>query len=87
MKTLNKLAECKQWIIRIVRRSTELKYKDVHYHTGFYRFSKYIDGNNPNFKIDGIPCLPQKGFNEFVFFTETNLVGKHGVIPVEKYYA
>ena len=53
----------KAFAIHIVRRSTELKYKDVNYHTGFYRFSKYIDGNKPNFKVGAIPCLPQKGFN------------------------
>lgn len=76
----------KTFIRHFIKRSAKLRYKDVCYHTGFYRFSQYIDGNKPNFNVNGIPCLPQQGFNDFVFFTETNLVGKHGVIPVDKYY-
>ena len=83
----NILARTKKWILFFVRRSTTLHYKDVNYHTGFYRFSKNINGNHPNFKIDGVPCLPQDGFKEFIFFTETNMVGWYGVIAVEKYYA
>jgi hypothetical protein len=83
MKILNKLAECKQWIIRIVRRST-LQFMDVNYHTGFYRFSEYID--KPSFKVNGIPCLQQYGMKDFIFFTETDITDNKGVVPVEKYY-
>jgi len=58
-------------------------YEDVYYHTGYYRFSEYLDGNNPVFKVNGIPCLQQKGMKEFIFFTETDMVGKTGVVPVK----
>jgi len=55
---------------------------DTFYHTGFYRFVSCGE-----FKIDGIPCLTQKGEKEMVFFTETNLVGNKNVVPVKKHYA
>lgn len=84
----------KAFAIHFVRRSAfkdpfgrDIIFKDCNYHTGFYRFSKYIDGNKPNFKIGGIPCMPQHGFETFVFYTETNLISEHGVIPVEQHYA
>ena len=57
-------------------------YTDVNNHTGFYRFSKYVDSNKFIFKINGIPCLPQKGMEEFIFYSETSLIGQ-GVIPIE----
>ena len=57
-------------------------YEDVNYHTGFYRFSKYVNPDELTFKINGIPCLPQKGMEEFIFFSETSLIGQ-GVIPIE----
>ena len=83
----------KAFAIHIVRRSAfkdpfgrDIIFKDCNYHTGFYRFSKYINGNKLNFKIGGIPCLAQHGFETFVFYTETNLIGEHGLIPVEQHY-
>jgi len=83
MKILNKLLEFKQWIIHIVRGST-LQFKDVCYHTGFYRFSEYID--EQPFKVNGIPCLQQYGMKDFIFFTETDITDNNGVVPVKKYY-
>lgn len=69
------------------------KWRDAAHHTGFYRFSKYIDGDKTTFKIEGIPCLPQSGIEDFVFFSETDLMqnvsmrssnGGNWVIPVER---
>ena len=57
-------------------------YTDVNYHTGFYRFSRYVDSDKLTFKINGTPCLPQKGMEDFIFFSETSLIGQ-GVIPIE----
>ena len=68
-----------------VRRS--VWYEDVTYHTGYYRFSEYFDGNNPVFKVHGIPCLQQRGIKEFIFFTETDMVGQTGVVAVKIHYA
>ena len=50
------------------------KWVDVGYHTGFYRFSKYISEGKTNFKVEGIPCLPQDGIEDFVFFSNTDLM-------------
>lgn len=58
-------------------------YEDVNYHTGYYRFSEYFNGNNPVFKVHGIPCLQQRGIKEFVFFTETDMVGMNSVVAVK----
>lgn len=67
------------------RRNADNKYEDVCYHTGFYRFNESFDGNSSVFKINGIPCLQQDGIRNFIFFTETSLIGNNDVIPVEKY--
>ena len=69
----------KAFAIPCVRHSA---YIDTFYHTGFYRFVSCGE-----FKIDGIPCLTQKGEKEMVFFTETNLVGNKNVVPVKKHCA
>ncbi len=68
-------------------------YKDSFYHTGYYRFSGYFHGSTVEqpwdsgvFKVGGIPCLPQEGMKDFIFFSSTDLCGMRGVIPVEKCY-
>ena len=83
MKTLIK--KLKALRLYFVRRS--VWYEDVTYHTGYYRFSEYFDGNNPVFKVNGIPCLRQRGMKEFIFFTETDMVGQIGVVAVKIHYA
>ena len=83
MKTLIK--KLKALRLYFVRRS--VWYEDVTYHTGYYRFSEYFDGNNPVFKVNGIPCLQQRGMKEFIFFTETDMVGQIGVVAVKIHYA
>jgi hypothetical protein len=58
-------------------------FKDVHYHTGYYRFNECFDSNIDNFKIDGIPCIQQYGIKDFIFFTETDITSNNNVIPVK----
>jgi hypothetical protein len=60
-----------------------ISYKDVNYHTGYYRFNEYFDSNMDNFKIDGIPCIQQYGIKDFIFFTETDITSNNNVIPVK----
>jgi hypothetical protein len=57
---------------------SESAYTDVSHHTGFYRFRK-----TGRFKIEGIPCIAQQGTDDFIFFTETNLVINPNVIPIK----
>lgn len=61
-------------------------WKDVAHHTGFYRFDEKYQKSDCTFKICGVPCLAQDGFNRFVFFSETDLRGTKGLICVEKHY-
>ena len=77
MKTL--IEKLKALRLYFVRHSA---YTDTFYHTGFYRFISCGE-----FKIDGIPCLTQKGEKDMVFFTETNLISNKNVVPVKKHYA
>jgi hypothetical protein len=62
-------------------------YEDTIYHTGYYRFSEYFHGGiGGTFKVGGFPCLQQKGMKGFIFYSETDICGMRGVIPVEKCY-
>jgi hypothetical protein len=60
----------------------DIQYEDVNYHTGFYRFSEYIS-QDTSFKVNGIPCLQQRGMKEFVFYTQTDMTGTLGIVPVK----
>lgn len=77
MKTL--IEKLKALRLYFVRHSA---YVDTFYHTGYYRFISCGE-----FKIDGIPCVTQKGEKDMVFFTETNLISNKNVVPVKKHYA
>ena len=68
-----------------VRRS--VYWKDVMWHTGFYRFDEKYQKGGVTFKIGGLPCLAQDGCEEFIFFSETDLRGEIGLVCVEKHYA
>lgn len=61
-------------------------WKDVPYHTGFYRFNKKYQTDYVSFKINGIPCLAHDECDKFVFFSETDLRDKIGLVCVEKHY-
>jgi hypothetical protein len=53
------------------------------------KLDEYFDGSieiSGTFKVGGVPCLPQKGMKDFIFFSATDLCGMRGVIPVEKCY-
>ena len=67
-----------------VRRS--VYWKDVIYHTGFYRFDEKYQKGGVTFKIGGVPCLAQDGYDKFVFFSETDLSGEIGLVCVEIHY-
>ena len=59
-------------------------YKEVNFHTGFYKFNKYT-----MFKIEGVPCQIQLGIDEFIFYSETDLTSSSDVTAIEffdKYY-
>jgi hypothetical protein len=57
-------------------------YKDVHYHTGYYRFNEFFDSDKDSFKINGIPCIQQYGIKGFIFFSETDITSNNNVIPI-----
>ena len=61
-------------------------WKDVSYHTGFYRFDEKYQKGGVTFKIGGLPCLAQDGCEKFIFFSETDLRGEIGLVCVEKHY-
>jgi hypothetical protein len=51
------------------------------------KLDEYFNGSiDAIFKVGGVPCLPQKGMKDFIFFSSTDLCGMRGVIPVEKCY-
>jgi hypothetical protein len=53
------------------------------------KLDEYFNGSieiSGTFKVGGVPCLPQKGMKDFIFFSATDLCGMRGVIPVEKCY-
>ena len=66
--------------------SGSVYWKDVIYHTGFYRFDEKYQKGGVTFKIGGVPCLAQDGYDKFVFFSETDLSGEIGLVCVEKHY-
>ena len=79
---IKKLKELRQLFVR-----RSVYWKDVTWHTGFYRFDEKYQKGGVTFKIGGLPCLAQDGCDKFVFFSETDLMGEIGLVCVEKHYA